>query len=54
MPGVPAFRAVLGFVNDNYLDGLADTVRATLIIVAIAVGLGTVSAIVRLRQKPIF
>lgn len=54
VPGVPAFRAVLGFVNDNYLDGLADVVRATLIIVAIAVGLGTVSAIVRLRQKPIF
>ena len=53
VPGVPAFRAVLGFVNDDYLAGLADTVRATLIIVAIAVVLGTVTAIVRLRQKPI-
>jgi hypothetical protein len=45
---------VLGFVNSDYLAGLADVVRATLIIVAIAVGLGTVSALARVRQRPLF
>lgn len=49
VPGVPAFRAVLSFVNGSYVAGLADFVRAILIVVAIAVGLGTVNALVRTR-----
>ena len=53
VPGVLAFRAVLGFINDDSLAGLADFVRATLIVVAIAVGLGTVSALARIGQKPL-
>ena len=53
VPGVPAFRAVLNFVGGDYIAGLSDLVRAMLIVIAIAVGLGTVSAIARVsRQAP--
>lgn len=54
VPGAVAFRAVLSFVGADYTAGLADTVRAVLLIIAIAVGLGTVSALVRARQRPLF
>lgn len=54
VPGAIAFRAVLKFVEADYTAGLADAVRAVLLIVAIAVGMGTVSALVRLRHKPLF
>lgn len=54
VPGAVAFRAVLSFVEGDYTAGLADAVRAVLLIIAIAVGLGTVSALVRARQRPLF
>jgi uncharacterized membrane protein YjjP (DUF1212 family) len=54
VPGVVAFRAVLEFVNADYLAGLADFVRAALLIVAIAIGLGIVQSFGRMRQKSIF
>lgn len=54
VPGAIAFRAVLRFVEADYTAGLADAVRAVLLIIAIAVGLGTVNALARLRQKLLF
>lgn len=51
VPGVFAFRSILHFVSDDYVDGLSDFVRAMLIIIAIAVGLGTVNALVRFRAQ---
>lgn len=54
VPGAIAFRAVLRFVEADYTAGLADAVRAVLLIIAIAVGLGTVSALTRMRQKLLF
>jgi uncharacterized membrane protein YjjP (DUF1212 family) len=50
VPGVPAFRAVLNFVGGDYVAGLSDLVRAMLIVIAIAVGLGTVSALARIQH----
>ena len=52
VPGVPAFRAVLNFVGGDYIAGLTDVVRAMLIVIAIAVGLGTVSAMARVWRQP--
>jgi uncharacterized membrane protein YjjP (DUF1212 family) len=49
VPGVPAFRAVLNFVGGDYVAGLSDVVRAMLIVIAIAIGLGTVNALTRIR-----
>ena len=54
IPGVPAFRAVVDFVNADYLSGLANVVRAILIASAIGAGLGTVTAVVRMRDKPVY
>ncbi len=54
VPGAVAFRAVLHFVEADYTAGLADAVRAAVLVVSIAVGLGTVNALVRARQRPLF
>lgn len=50
VPGAIAFSAVLSFVNGDYVNGIASVTRATLIIIAIASGFGTVQSLARMRQ----
>ena len=47
----PEFGAVLSFVGGDYVAGLSDFVRAILIVVAIAVGLGTVNALTHMWRR---
>jgi uncharacterized membrane protein YjjP (DUF1212 family) len=51
VPGVVAFRAVVNFARADYAAGLTDAVHAVLLIIAIAIGLGTVSALERVWQQ---
>ena len=53
VPGAAAFRTLLAFVNADYTTGTAGLVRTALLTTALAAGLGTVSALARVRQKPI-
>jgi len=53
VPGAAAFRTLLAFVNADYPAGTAGLVRTALLTTALAAGLGTVSALARVRQKPL-
>ena len=55
VPGTTAFRSLIDFVNARYDAGIQNLVLALLLTGALAAGLGTVSALARLRlthQKP--
>jgi len=51
IPGVLAYQTVLQFLDGNYVDGLASGVQAVVRAGAIAGGIGTVTAVVRLRAQ---
>lgn len=48
VPGSAAFRTLLDFIADDYTTGTANLVRTVIIVVALAAGIGTISALVRL------
>jgi uncharacterized membrane protein YjjB (DUF3815 family) len=52
VPGAAAFRALLEFVSGDYTAGTASFVRTAFLTAALAAGLGTVSALARVRQRP--
>jgi uncharacterized membrane protein YjjB (DUF3815 family) len=47
VPGVLAFRAVLGFAEQDYTAGTSNLVQVTLGLAALAAGLGTAQALTR-------
>jgi uncharacterized membrane protein YjjP (DUF1212 family) len=49
VPGALAFRTLIEFVSDDYTAGTANMVRAAVITIALAAGLGTASALARRR-----
>jgi uncharacterized membrane protein YjjP (DUF1212 family) len=49
-PGTLAFRTVLDFVNGDYVAGTADFARTAILTFALAAGLGTVTALARMRR----
>ena len=51
IPGVLAYQTVLQLLDGNYVDGLASGVQAVVRAGAIAGGIGTVTALVRLRPQ---
>jgi uncharacterized membrane protein YjjP (DUF1212 family) len=51
VPGVLAFRTILNFVNEDYTAGTADFVRAALITIGLAAGLGTLTAMNSLGKR---
>lgn len=54
VPGTLAFRTVLDFASADYPSGTASLVRTALLTGALAAGLGTTSALARMRQKSLF
>ena len=53
VPGVVALRAILHLVKEEYAVGLADLVRVSLILAAVAIGIGVIRTLVHLRTKPV-
>jgi len=51
VPGVLAFRTILDFVNEDYTAGTADFVRAALVTIGLAAGLGTFAAMNTLTKR---
>ncbi|KAB8140520.1 threonine/serine exporter family protein [Chloroflexia bacterium SDU3-3] len=51
VPGSAAFRTLLNFVAEDYAAGSANLVRTAIIVIALAAGIGTVSALARLGQR---
>ncbi|MEI8309073.1 MAG: threonine/serine exporter family protein [Chloroflexales bacterium] len=51
VPGVLAFRTILNFVKEDYTAGTADFVRAALITIGLAAGLGTFAAMNSLTKR---
>lgn len=51
VPGVLAFRTILNFVNADYTAGTADFVRAALVTLGLAAGLGTFTAMNSLTRR---
>lgn len=51
VPGAVFFTGILHLVAGHYVDGLASLVRAQLILVAVALGMGLVPALLDTRQK---
>jgi uncharacterized membrane protein YjjB (DUF3815 family) len=49
VPGALAFRTLIEFASDDYTAGIASLVRAAVITTALAAGIGTASALTRLR-----
>jgi uncharacterized membrane protein YjjB (DUF3815 family) len=52
IPGALSYRTVLDVLNGNYSDGLVNGVRTGLLAGAIAGGIGTATALFRLRERP--
>ena len=52
VPGVLAFRAVLGFAEQDYTAGTGNLVQVTLRLAALAAGLGTAQALTRHQWWP--
>ncbi|HEX5747836.1 MAG TPA: threonine/serine exporter family protein [Archangium sp.] len=52
VPGVLAFRAVLGFAEQDYTAGTSNLVQVTLRLAALAAGLGTAQALTRRQWWP--
>lgn len=50
LPGALAYRTVLEIIDGNYLDGLVNGLRTSLLAGAIAGGIGVVTALFRLRS----
>ncbi|MBC8160883.1 MAG: threonine/serine exporter family protein, partial [Roseiflexaceae bacterium] len=53
VPGAAAFRALLDFAADDYAAGSEGFVRTIIIVMALAAGIGTVNALVRLGRRPV-
>lgn len=51
IPGVLSYRTVLDILSGNYADGLVNGLRTGLLAAAIAGGIGTATAIFRLRER---
>ncbi len=51
VPGVLAFRTILNFVREDYTAGTADFVRAALVTIGLAAGLGTFAAMNSLGKR---
>lgn len=51
VPGALSYRTVLDLLNGNYADGLTNGLRTALLAGAIALGIGTVTALFRLRER---
>ena len=51
VPGTLAFRTVLDFVNGDYVAGTADFARTAILTFALAAGIGTVTALARMRRR---
>jgi len=51
VPGAVFFTGVLHLVAGHYVEGLASLVRAQLILIAVALGMGLVPAVLDTRQK---
>lgn len=54
VPGVPAYHAVVAFASNQYALGLEESTRALLLTAAIGAGLGTVRALGKIREHPLF
>lgn len=54
VPGAAAFRTLLNFVADDYMNGTASLVRTAIIVVALAAGIGAGGALARVGRKPVF
>jgi uncharacterized membrane protein YjjB (DUF3815 family) len=54
VPGVPAFHAIVAFASNQYPLGVQEVVRALLLTAAIGAGLGSVRAVARLKERPLF
>lgn len=52
VPGAAAFRTLLHFAADDYTNGIEGLVRTTIIVIALAAGIGTISALARLGRRP--
>jgi uncharacterized membrane protein YjjP (DUF1212 family) len=52
VPGAAAFRTLLQLVDGDYASGIASFVGTALLTAALAAGLGTVSALARVRRRP--
>lgn len=50
VPGALSYRTVLELLNGNYNEGLISGLRTTLLAGAIAMGIGAVTALFRLRE----
>ncbi|MEM8531750.1 MAG: threonine/serine exporter family protein [Chloroflexota bacterium] len=51
VPGVLGFSTVINFVNADYTEGLSTLVRTTLLVGALAAGIGMINALVRRRTS---
>ena len=51
VPGALSYRTVLEIINGNYGEGLTTGLRTGLLAAAIAGGIGTVTALFRLRRE---
>lgn len=51
VPGVFSFRAILNFAEAKYTEGTTDMVRALLITMSVAAGMGIVTAMTRIRPN---
>jgi len=47
IPGIPAAKAMIAFLREDYQDGAASAVRATLSSAAIAAGIGSAGVVAR-------
>ena len=54
IPGTLAFRTVLAFVGRDYLTGTAEVAQVAVLTFALAAGMGTVAALARAREKPLW
>lgn len=54
VPGILAFSTILAFFKGDYASGTEDLIRTALLNGALAAGLGTVNALVRIRRQSRF
>jgi uncharacterized membrane protein YjjP (DUF1212 family) len=54
VPGVLAFSTILAFFKADYTIGTEQLIRTAMLTGALAAGLGTINALVRIRQKSLF
>lgn len=51
VPGVLGFSTIINFVNADYTEGLSTLVRTTLLVGALAAGIGMINALTRRRTN---